>query len=432
MEGLNLCLDSNYFQFEDKIYKQIGGVGTGVKLAPPYACLAMGDFETEAFEKIGNDEKELLNLILLWKRFIDDIFLLFKGSRDDCAKLTDKLNNIMPGIIRLKCNFSEDDLEFLDLRIKIIEGRLETEIYVKPTNLQLFLDYTSNHPQHCKDSIVYSQALRVVERCSQPDSAVPHMETLKEKFLERNYPEELVVSQIEKATSKNRKQIIFQPRKSKSEGDDKIRMIFTHNVQNPPIHKWLRMSKKFLNTPKGKEMASRIQIVTRQPQNLKNIITGVKKRRKDDATEPGEPGCFKCNKGCKVACPVMEESKVFRSNNTRKSYPIRQHMTCNSSFVIYLATCKRCSGQYVGKSQTDFKRRHSNHKQEIRKSKGGLGQHFGGSRACSYQDVSIQLIESVEKGNTTLLAVREQYWQNQLRAFVENGHNGMCIRKDFE
>ena len=173
-----------------------------------------------------------------------------------------------------------------------------------------------------------------------------------------------------------------------------------------------------------------MQIVTRQPRNLKRMVTGVKKEQ--PGTEPeGEAGCFKCTK-CKVACPVLKESKVFQSNNTKKTYPIRQHMTCTSSFVIYLATCRRCRGQYVGKSQTDFKRRHSNHKQEIRWSKGGLGQHFGGARACSYQDLSIQLIEHVEQGNKSLLCKREQYWQNQLRVFVENGSNGMVIRKDYE
>ena len=98
----------------------------------------------------------------------------------------------MPGIIKLKCNFSDNELELLDLKIKIVNGRLETEIFVKPTNLQLFLDYTSNHPKHCKDSTVYSQALRVVERCSESDSAVPHLESLKPKFIERNYPESQV------------------------------------------------------------------------------------------------------------------------------------------------------------------------------------------------------------------------------------------------
>ena len=90
----------------------------------------------------------MMNLILLWKRFIDDILL--KGSEAQC----NRLNNIIHGIIKLKCNFSDNKLEFFDLRIKIVNGRLETEIFVKPTNLQLFLDYTSNHPKHCKDSIV--------------------------------------------------------------------------------------------------------------------------------------------------------------------------------------------------------------------------------------------------------------------------------------
>ena len=99
---------------------------------------------------------------------------MFKGSEAQCNRLTEKLNNIMPGVIKLKCNFSDNELEFLDLKIKIVNGWLETEIFVKPTNLQLFLDYTSNHPKHCKDSIVYSQALQVVERCSESGSAVPH------------------------------------------------------------------------------------------------------------------------------------------------------------------------------------------------------------------------------------------------------------------
>ena len=36
LEALDLCLENNLFTFNDKKYLQIGGVGTGVKLAPPY------------------------------------------------------------------------------------------------------------------------------------------------------------------------------------------------------------------------------------------------------------------------------------------------------------------------------------------------------------------------------------------------------------
>ena len=80
MEGLDLCIKNNFFTYNGKIYRQIGGVGTGVKLAPPYACIAMGEYENQVF----SSQNEMLKLIGIWKRFIDDIFILFKGSKEDC------------------------------------------------------------------------------------------------------------------------------------------------------------------------------------------------------------------------------------------------------------------------------------------------------------------------------------------------------------
>ena len=84
------------------------------------------------------------------------------------------------------------------------------------------------------------------------------------------------------------------------------------------------------------------------------------------------------------------------------------------------------------KDQKEFKLRHSNHKQEIEWKKGGLGKHFGGSRACSYKDISLTIIEQVELGNRALLSKRKKFWQHQLRAFEDNGGNAMCIKKEDE
>ena len=72
-------------------------------------------------------------------------------------------------------------------------------------------------------------------------------------------------------------------------------------------------------------------------------------------------------------------------------------MSCESSFVIYLGTGLKCEGQYVGKSKTSFKKRHSNHKVEIKQKRGGLGHHFGGERGCGYENFSVILIEQVGK-----------------------------------
>ena len=86
-------------------------------------------------------------------------------------------------------------------------------------------------------------------------------------------------------------------------------------------------------------------------------------------------------------------------------------------------------GQYVGKSQTPFKARHSNHKREIKSKVGGLGQHYGG-RGCQYENISIQIIEQVEQGNIEELKKREVFWQNQLRCYIQNGGNAHCRRKE--
>ena len=424
MQGLDLCIKNNYFTFDRQIYRQKGGVGTGVKLAPPYACLAMGEYEKQVF----SSDNHIIQLIKFWKRFIDDIFMLFKGTKEDCQKLVDWLNSIMPGVIQLSCNYSTESLEFLDLKIMIKQGRLETEIFVKPTNLQLFLEYDSNHPTHCKNAIVYCQALRVIERCSEQGTAEPHLANLKEKFIARKYPIDLVEEQFRKAKEKDRKSLIFKSRKQKSV-DDKVRLIFTHNRGNPPLQKWLNESKKFLVSAKGKEFGRKFQIAYKQPKNLRRLVAGCKEKVQNTPPEDGEVGCYKCNH-CRVSCPVITESQRFRSTNTQRSYPIKHKMTCDSSYVIYLATCKRCKGQYVGKATTKFKIRHSNHKQEIKHGKGGLGQHYGLKSRCSYKDISFILIEKVEQGKDVELAKREQFWQHQLRAFAENGGNAHCIKKE--
>ena len=102
------------------------------------------------------------------------------------------LNSLMPGIEKFTYNFSKEKVEFLDIEISIENGMLETNLYIKPTNLQLYLDYFSNHPTQCKEGIVYSQALRIIERCSKPTDLENHLKNLKEKLIERHYPEELI------------------------------------------------------------------------------------------------------------------------------------------------------------------------------------------------------------------------------------------------
>ena len=251
------------------------------------------------------------------------------------------------------------------------------------------------------------------------------------KITNKKLPPRVSFTTIERTKTKERKQLINKQRKNKNKKDDKVRLIFTHGAANPPIHMWIREGKKMLaRNDQAKAMGDRIQICSKQPKNLLAIAGGAKNGLRGGHKPHPDAGCFKCNR-CRVACPIINETKKFRSTNTGKEYKIKQRVTCDSEYVIYLGTCKKCDGQYVGKSQTPFKRRHSNHKQEVKKKIGGLGHHYGGERGCGYESISITIIEQVEVNTPDILAERELYWQHQLRAYLENGGNAHCRKKEF-
>ena len=160
-----------------------------------------------------------------------------------------------------------------------------------------------------------------------------------------------------------------------------------------------------------------MQIAYKQPKNLRKIVGGCKRMGGEggsntDTTPLNEVGSFRCNH-CRVTCPRIVETGRFTSTNTGRSYKIKQRIDCDSSYVIYLVTCKSCKGQYVGKSVTPFKKRHSNHCQEIKHGRGSLGQHYGPPGRCSKESISIILIEQAEIGDRIGLAKREQFWQRR-------------------
>ena len=88
---------------------------TGVKLAPTYACLILGQFEKTAF----GSNQALLQQIIIWKRFIDDVRVLFRGYKSECKALVGWLNSLLPGVVKFKYEYSYIKIEFLDLEISI-------------------------------------------------------------------------------------------------------------------------------------------------------------------------------------------------------------------------------------------------------------------------------------------------------------------------
>ena len=73
------------FLFDSMNYKQIQGITMGTKeMAPTYATLGVGYLEKKLYEKYeekyGNFYKE--EMIKLFKRLLDDCFLLWRKSEE--------------------------------------------------------------------------------------------------------------------------------------------------------------------------------------------------------------------------------------------------------------------------------------------------------------------------------------------------------------
>ena len=82
---------------------------------------------------------------------------------------------------------------------------------------------------------MHGEALRVIERCSKQEDKQTHLTNLKQKFLDRNYPEKLVDEKFEVAKQNNRKSLIHQNRRKRND-ENKVRLIFTHSEANNPIN----------------------------------------------------------------------------------------------------------------------------------------------------------------------------------------------------
>ena len=131
--------------------------------------------------------------------------------------LTD-LNNYNPHI-KLTDEFDKGRISFLDLKVSFCDGELTTDLHVEPTDRHQYLHYMSVHPNHTKQSMVYSQERRLSRICSYKNDFEKHLEEMKSWFRVRGYPDNLVKKEIGTVT-------FSKSTGSKSKGQKSIAITF--------------------------------------------------------------------------------------------------------------------------------------------------------------------------------------------------------------
>ena len=68
---------------------------------------------------------------------------------------------------------------FLDILIKRNNNKIWMDIYYKPTNTPRCLPFSSNHPKHCKNNILFTLARRIWTIVENAERKMKHLENLK-------------------------------------------------------------------------------------------------------------------------------------------------------------------------------------------------------------------------------------------------------------
>ena len=99
---MQLVLEWNLFTFHNAAYLQKVGVAMGTHPAPDYSDIFMARKIDKKIWSISEKLKENVgsekDMLLLLKRFLDDLFLIFQGTTKQLHTLLNKIIEIHPAI----------------------------------------------------------------------------------------------------------------------------------------------------------------------------------------------------------------------------------------------------------------------------------------------------------------------------------------------
>ncbi|KAH9595847.1 hypothetical protein MS3_00000867 [Schistosoma haematobium] len=123
----------------------------------------------------------------IWIRYVDNTFVIVKKNK---LKNTYKLiNNVFDDIKFTMERKSNNKLSFLDVLITRTDtGKLETQVYRKPTNTDQILNYNSNNPRAHKINRVHTLFKRARTHCSTLEARKNEEKYLKGIFQKNGYP----------------------------------------------------------------------------------------------------------------------------------------------------------------------------------------------------------------------------------------------------
>ena len=180
---VKLCLNSNYFQYDQIIYKQKTGTPMGSPISTVIAELTM-----QYLEKQFLPDPPIKPLF--WKRYVDDVITAL--PKEEIPNFSDYINGINSNIQFTHETETNETIPYLDLQLtRTNNGILKFHIYRKPTDTGSLLDFYSYHHQSHKRSVAKSLFHRIYKLCS-PEYIDDELKIAEQILKKNNFPFKII------------------------------------------------------------------------------------------------------------------------------------------------------------------------------------------------------------------------------------------------
>ena len=417
IEGLEICLFNNNSIFDNKNLLQTNGTATGAPNSCSYSDIAVSKIDDAVFKEMKSKYKELK----YYGRYRDDCFALWEGNSEKLHQFFDFINSL-DNDLKFTMEIGNKELCFLDVKISIIDRKLETTVYSKPTDSHLYLHATSCHNQSSITGIPKGVSLRLRRLCSTDVEYDKQSKEYTDHLKLRGYNENMVSKSFENTRKTSR----FDARKKVENKRNTNAPIIFSTAFNPRGPNVKEVVNRFLpllqNVPNLKDMFAdgSILVANKRENNLADLLLRSDPYNiKNDITNQEEHGYLRCSKKCDSCDNFVIQTSFITCNATGRKYSIRRSSSCTTKNVVYVACCQYCGKQGVG-STVSWKPRLANYKSHIKKkvSSCRIASHF--IEDCKSDDLSNLKFIIVDVVNGTnelscdeidsLLLQKEKFW----------------------
>ena len=212
IELLRLVLLNNYFTFPGpdgvpQFYLQLIGTAMGTPVAVVFAVIFMYAVEIDLVNEFTTNGR-----LLLYKRFIDDIFTVFKNAAA-ATEFWRRFDALHPNISLTGADHATA-VDYLDIHIFQgsrfhSSGTLDLSLYQKTLNLYLYLPFSSFHTIATKRAFVSGELRRYTTHCSSREKFILFRKLFFYRLLRRGYPAAFLKPLFKKAHYDRRQDYLF-------------------------------------------------------------------------------------------------------------------------------------------------------------------------------------------------------------------------------